>query len=606
MSRLFERLPPDLFLKCPQCKRILASSEVLKNFKVCPRCNYHFLLSARERLEYIADEGYLQEKDADLVTSDPLNFPQYKEKLREAQAKTGLKDSAIYGVSYIEGIKCVLIITDFSFFGGSMGEVLGEKVKRAFEMASEEKLPVVMISGSGGGARMQEGIISLMQMAKTASAVGKLQEARCPYIAVLTNPTMAGVLASFASLGDVNLAEPGALIGFTGPRVIEQTLRIKLPPGFQSSEFQYQHGFLDMVVHRRELKATIAKLLRLFLNRSQPKEKVPFTPPSLSPSDLPLLPDFERPIAEVLLKLEELERLARKSKQDRSKEIESLREKAEELTMKAYEHLTRWQKVQIARHPLRPYTLDYAQLIFDEFLELHGDRLMGDDPAIVGGLASLAGQTVVFIGHQKGRTTKERQWRNFGSARPEGYHKALRLMKLAERFGFPVITFLDTPGAACLTEAEERGIAQAIARNLLEMSRLKTQILICVIGEGGSGGAIGIGLGDRILMLENAYYSVIAPESCAAIIWRDSKRAPEAGEALKLTAQDLQKLGVVEEIVPEPKGGAHRNWEESANLLKEAILRHLGELQKIPIDELLERRYRKYSGFFGVRLEPEA
>jgi acetyl-CoA carboxylase carboxyl transferase subunit beta len=597
MSRKFEHIPSDLFLKCPQCKRILVSSEVENNFRVCPRCNYHFLLSARERLQYIADEGSFQEYDAELVSKDPLAFPQYQEKLTSAMEKTGLNDAIIYGIATIDSIPCVIIITDFSFMGGSMGWVVGEKVKRAMELARDKSLPVVMISGSGGGARMQEGIISLMQMAKTASAVGKFHFARVPYIAVLTNPTMAGVLASFASLGDVNIAEPGALIGFTGPRVIEQTLKIKLPPHFQSSEFQLEHGFLDMVVPRKDLRETIVRLLRFFLQKNKPREKPPISIPSLSPDDIPLLPEFERPIAEVMLKLEKLENLASDEKLDRREEIEELKRRAEELTRKAYRNLNRWQKVQVARHPLRPYTLDYAELIFDDFVELHGDRLMGDDPAIVGGLASLNGQTVVFIGHQKGRTTKERRWRNFGSPRPEGYHKALRLMKMAEKFGFPVLTFLDTPGAACLTEAEERGIAQAIARNLQEMSQLKTPIIVSVIGEGGSGGAIGIGLGDRLLMQENAYYSVISPESCAAIIWRDAKRASEAAEALKLSAQDLYNLGVADEIVPEPEGGAHRDWEKSAKFLKEAILRHLEELQSVPIDELIQKRYEKYSNY---------
>ncbi|MBC7329696.1 acetyl-CoA carboxylase carboxyltransferase subunit alpha [bacterium] len=597
MSRKFEHIPSDLFLKCPQCKRILVSSEVVENFRVCPRCNYHFLLSARERLQYTVDEGSFQEYDAELVSKDPLSFPQYQEKLISAREKTSLNDAIIYGTATIDSIPCVIIITDFSFMGGSMGWVVGEKVKRAMELARDKSLPVVMISGSGGGARMQEGIISLMQMAKTASAVGKFHSAKVPYIAVLTNPTMAGVLASFASLGDVNIAEPGALIGFTGPRVIEQTLKIKLPPDFQSSEFQLEHGFLDMVVPRKDLRETIVRLLRLFLQKTKPREKTPITAPSLSPEDIPLLPEFERPIAEVMLKLKKLENLAIEEKLNRREEIEELKRKAEELTRKAYRNLTRWQKVQVARHPLRPYTLDYAELIFDDFIELHGDRLMGDDPAIVGGLASLNGQTVVFIGHQKGRTTKERRWRNFGSARPEGYHKALRLMKMAEKFGFPVLTFLDTPGAACLTEAEERGIAQAIARNLQEMSKLRTPIIVSVIGEGGSGGAIGIGLGDRLLMQENAYYSVISPESCAAIIWRDAKRAAEAAEALKLSAQDLYSLGVADEIVPEPEGGAHRDWEKSAQLLKEAILRHLEELQSIPLDELIQKRYEKYSNY---------
>ena len=304
--------------------------------------------------------------------------------------------------------------------------------------------------------------------------------------------------------------------------------------------------------------------------------------------------EFERPLVELENKIEEMRKYASVEGIDMSEELSRLEERAEEMRREIYSGLTPWQRVLVARHPKRPYTLDYIRLMMTDFVELHGDRCFGDDPAIVGGMARLDGEGVMVIGHQKGRDTKENIRQNWGMPHPEGYRKALRLMKLAAKFGLPVISFIDTPAAYPGIEAEERGQAEAIARNLLEMSRLPTPIVVVVIGEGGSGGALGIGIGDRILMLENAWYSVIPPESCSTILWRSREKKEEAATSLKLTAEDLEELGVVNRVVSEPLGGAHRDMEETATRLKRVLVEEIAALKEIPAEELVHRRIEKF------------
>jgi acetyl-CoA carboxylase carboxyl transferase subunit alpha len=303
--------------------------------------------------------------------------------------------------------------------------------------------------------------------------------------------------------------------------------------------------------------------------------------------------DFEKPIYELEQKIEEMRKLS--DGLDLVDEVKTLEEKVKELQESIYSKLTRWQKVQLARHPDRPYTLDYIGMIMTDFIELHGDRSYRDDKAIVGGFAKLDGEVVMVIGHQKGRDTKSNLYRNFGMPNPEGYRKALRLMKLAAKFKRPVITMLDTPGAFPGLEAEERGQAEAIARNLFEMSHLPVPIIVAIIGEGASGGALGIGIGDRVLMMENTWYSVISPESCSSILWRSWDYKEQAAEALKLTAPDLLAQGVIDRIIPEPLGGAHRNPPQAAQYLKEALKDELRHLKKIKVDKLLERRVEKFA-----------
>jgi acetyl-CoA carboxylase carboxyl transferase subunit alpha len=311
--------------------------------------------------------------------------------------------------------------------------------------------------------------------------------------------------------------------------------------------------------------------------------------------------EFEKPIVNLERQLAELRDRAADSDIDMSSEMKRIEDKLTKMKEEVYRHLTPWQRVQIARHTQRPFMLDYVEHSFDDFLELHGDRHIGEDEAMPGGFARLEGRKVMVIGHQKGRDTKENLRRNFGSAHPEGYRKALRLMKLAEKFGIPVVTLIDTPGAYPGIGAEERNIAEAIAFNLREMMMLRVPIVAVVIGEGGSGGALGIGVADRVLMMENAYYSVISPEGCAAILWKDRKYATEAATALKLSAADLMGLKIIDEVIPEPMGGAHQDHVAAANNLKRHVVKHLTELETLGRDNLLERRYQKFRAFGEFR-----
>jgi acetyl-CoA carboxylase carboxyl transferase subunit alpha len=304
--------------------------------------------------------------------------------------------------------------------------------------------------------------------------------------------------------------------------------------------------------------------------------------------------DFEKPILELERKIEELKKFTSSENIDLSSEIKKLEDKLDKVKHEVFESLTPWQRVQIARHPKRPYTLDYISLMMADFTEVHGDRVFGDDKALICGLARIDDTKVVVMGHQKGRDTKENLMRNFGSAHPEGYRKAMRVMKMGEKFKLPIVVFIDTPGAYPGIGAEERGQAEAIALNLMEMARIKVPIVCYVIGGGGSGGALGVGIGDRICVLENAYYSVISPEGCAAILWKDRTRAPDAAKALKLTGQELLELGLIDEVVAEPLGGAHRDPQKMAASIKESVKKHLKELSEVAPDDLLETRYEKY------------
>lgn len=312
---------------------------------------------------------------------------------------------------------------------------------------------------------------------------------------------------------------------------------------------------------------------------------------------------FEKPLIELERKIKDLKSFTKRGDVDFSDEIRRLERKAEKMQKSIYSKLTRWQRVELARHPLRPYAQDYIERMFDDFVELHGDRLYADDKAIIGGLAKVDGRSVVVIGQQKGRNTKEKLAHNFGMSNPEGYRKAMRLFRLAEKFGIPVVTLVDTPGAYPGIGAEERGQAEAIARNLLVMAGLQTPLLIVIIGEGASGGALGVGIGDRVLMMENAWYSVISPEGCSAILWKTREKKMEAAEVLKLTAHDLSKLEVIDEIIEEPLGGAHRDHDEAARLVKNTIIAHLDQVCSLPVTELVDQRHQKFAamGQYAIR-----
>lgn len=573
----------NLVVKCPACRQLLYTRDWKRNQSVCPHCDHHFRLSAHERIHLLLDSGSFVEVNAHLRSIDPLNFTSgaqsYAVKLKEEQERTELDEAIVVGYGELAGRPLALAVMDFRFIGGSMGSVVGEKITRAIELALQRCLPLLIVTASGG-ARMQEGILSLMQMAKTAAALTRLSEAHLPCISLLTDPTTGGVSASFAMLADVILAEPGALIGFAGPRVIEQFMHQKLPADAATASFLLEHGMLDAIVHRNQLRRAIAHLLEYY-----------DAPAQGSPRKTRPLPRAAREQGQSFTPQEQTG-LSRSADAGSTSPFPS----SEPAGSESPERLSRWQQTQLARHQDRPYTADYIRLMCQSFFEFHGDRRYADDQAIVGGLATLAGRPVMLIGHQKGRDTRQRQRCNFGMPHPEGYRKAQRLMRQAEKFGLPVICLIDTPGASPDLEAEQRGQAQAIAESLEVMATLRVPTIAVVIGEGGSGGALALGLTDRVLMLEHAVYTVAAPEAAASILWRDNAFAPEAAEALRVTAADLLELGVIDEIVREPAEGAHRHHELMAQSLAETLRFVLDELEGLPLPELLDQRYAKFRG----------
>lgn len=539
---------------CKACGKKVDRAEAIRWLYVCPECGGYFRVNAKNRIKMVADTGSFTSWFDDIEGGNPLGFPGYEEKLHAVQEKTGLKEGVVIGKAQIYGEDTVLGVVDARFLMGSMGHVVGEKIAAAVERATEEKLPVILFCCSGG-ARMQEGIVSLMQMAKTSAALKKHSKAGLLYMPVLTDPTTGGMTASFAMLGDIILAEPKALIGFAGPRVIEQTIGQKLPAGFQRSEFQVEHGFVDRIVERKDLKKTLYDILKLHHKR------------------------------EGFVNLEKNEQLS-------AAPSELMRERAAKTPLK-----DAWEKVEMARKVSRISSGEYIEAIFDGFMEMHGDRYFGDDPAILGGVAYLDGQPVTVIGVQKGKDLKDCLKHNYGMPSPEGYRKALRLMKQAEKFNRPVITFVNTSGAFCGMEAEERGQAEAIARNLYEMSALKVPILCMMIGEGGSGGALALSVGNEVWMMENATYSVLSPEGFASILWKDSKRAKEAAGVMKITAHDLHELHIVDKIIPEYGGADSKALDSIARYMKVNIREFLERESGKTGEELAEERYRRFRAF---------
>ena len=539
---------------CKACGKKVDRAEAIRRLYVCPECGGYFRVNAKNRIKMVADTGSFTSWFDDIEGGNPLGFPGYEENLHAVQEKTGLKEGVVIGKAQIYGEDTVLGVVDARFLMGSMGHVVGEKIAAAVERATEEKLPVILFCCSGG-ARMQEGIVSLMQMAKTSAALKKHSKAGLLYMPVLTDPTTGGMTASFAMLGDIILAEPKALIGFAGPRVIEQTIGQKLPAGFQRSEFQVEHGFVDRIVERKDLKKTLYDILKLHHKR------------------------------EGFVNLEKNEQLS-------AAPSELMRERAAKTPLK-----DAWEKVEMARKVSRISSGEYIEAIFDGFMEMHGDRYFGDDPAILGGVAYLDGQPVTVIGVQKGKDLKDCLKHNYGMPSPEGYRKALRLMKQAEKFNRPVITFVNTSGAFCGMEAEERGQAEAIARNLYEMSALKVPILCMMIGEGGSGGALALSVGNEVWMMENATYSVLSPEGFASILWKDSKRAKEAAGVMKITAHDLHELHIVDKIIPEYGGADSKALDSIARYMKVNIREFLERESGKTGEELAEERYRRFRAF---------
>lgn len=554
-KKIRPEVPDGMLKKCNACKAAVFVDEVKKNNYICPHCGNYFRIHARRRIEMITDEGSFEEWNETMPVSNPLCYKGYEEKLKQLQEKTSLDEAIVTGRAKIGGFPVALGVCDSRFLMASMGENVGEKIALAVEKATEERLPVILFSCSGG-ARMQEGIVALMQMAKTSAAIKRHSDAGLLYISVLTNPTTGGVTASFAMLGDIILAEPGALIGFAGPRVIEQTIRQKLPKGFQRSEFLLEHGFLDQIVTRNEMKNTLAELLHLHCNKPEKKAETEST------------------------------EISEKSIGRNEKILDS--------TGSQYEKKTAWEHVLLARDKERPTGKDYIPWLFERFTELHGDRLFGDDPALTGGIAWFNKVPVTVLIQEKGNGTKENIAHNFGMVSPEGYRKSLRLMKQAEKFGRPVICLVDTPGAFCGLEAEERGQGEAIARNLYELSALKVPVLSIVIGEGGSGGALALAAGDQVWMMENSIYSILSPEGFASILWKDSTKAKEAAQVMKLTAADLKELGIIEKVIEEKEPLTRENMKKTMKLLKTEIQVFLQEYGSLDVEKLLNKRYERF------------
>ena len=548
---------PDMnLIKCPKCGKMVERDRVVKKKYICYECGGYFRVKTNNRIRMVADPKTFEPWFEDMEVSNPLDYEGYEDKLAAAREKTGLKEAVTVGRCKVFGEDIVLGICDSRFMMASMGHVVGEKITCAIERATALNLPVFIFCCSGG-ARMQEGIVSLMQMEKTSAAIRKHGDAGLLYCSILTDPTTGGVTASFAMLGDVIMAEPGALVGFAGPRVIKQTIGQELPEGFQTSEFLVEHGIIDGIVKRENLKKTIYFLIKTH----QCNGKKTYA-------------DY-RPNEEFHFELSE-----------------TLKEQSWFSTPRSA-----WEKVKAVRQVERPSASDYISHIFDFFVESHGDRAFRDDKAMIGGLAFLDGQPVTIIADEKGKDFKECQERNFGMPMPEGYRKALRLMKQAEKFNRPVISFVNTSGAFCGIEAEERGQGEAIARNLMEMSSLKVPVLCLMIGEGGSGGALATAVGNEVWMMENATYSILSPEGFASILWKDANRAKEASEVMNITAQDLKRLGVIEEIIPEFGGADHKTTEAIAGYMKEHIKDFLRKYDGMSGEQIAEERYQRFRKF---------
>ncbi|MFY1670507.1 acetyl-CoA carboxylase carboxyl transferase subunit alpha [Plantactinospora sp. WMMB334] len=581
------------WIRCRSCATLLYRKRLRRNLDVCPECGDHRRLDAPERIAQLVDTGTFRQLPDPAIQVDPIGFVDsmpYPQRLAVARAETGLAEAVLCGAATIGGHGLVLAVMDFRFLGGSLGSVTGELITRAAEHALAERRPLLLVTASGG-ARMQEGVLALMQMATISQAIAALREAGLLTVSLITDPTYGGVAASFATCTDIVLAESGSRLGFAGPRVIRETIRQALPDDFQTTDFLLRHGQVDMVVQRRALRARLRWLLAAGSAPDGPARSTP--PPAGGPAA-----EWPAPGGNTV---------AGGTRRSGGDAAPARRSPAGEVDPGVAPDpaggIGAWRTVRSARHAGRPTTLDYLATAFDGFVELHGDRLGVDCAAVVAGLARLDDRYVAVVGHQKGHHPRELRARNFGMAGPAGYRKALRVMRLAAGLGLPVVTLVDTPGAYPGVEAEQQGQASAIAESILGMTGLPTPVVAVIIGEGGSGGALALAVADRVLMLRNAVYSVISPEGCAAILWQDRAAVARAADALRLTAPDLLRLGVADEIVAEPPGGAHRDPLGAAGLLRRAVRENLAPLLDVPAAELVRRRrwrFRRYGAAASV------
>lgn len=637
-------LDNDTWRLCPHCGLKFDDASLAVGHYVCPTCGGYVRMSSNERIDDLLDAGSFIEWNKHVPETDPLAFPGYAGKLEVQRSKTGLEEGVRTGEGLIAGLRVAIGIMESQFFMGSMGSVVGEKVCRLVERATDERLPVVVFTASGG-ARMQEGLVSLMQMAKVSFALERHAQAKLPYISVLTDPTTGGVTASFAMQGDVVLAEPQALIGFAGQRVIKDTIKQELPEGFQTAEFALEHGLIDAIVGREELRATIAHLLAIHLVTATTGSG------EREPGDREILVSYEAvcenldggagtyntvTYGDLVLESSMRSQVGSWGAQRLRSRLAGIADRLDRRGIATRKRLERalsqggfdaeaglslelqgmavqsagdvsvvqadasnyaWESVQLARNVHRPTALTYIDALFDGFIELHGDRSFGDDEAIVCGLGWIGGRAVTVLAQEKGTDLKERLRRNFGCPQPEGYRKSLRLMRQAEKFGRPVVCLVDTQGAFCGTEAEERGQGNAIADNLIALAGLRVPVVSVLLGEGGSGGALALAVADRVAMQEHAVYSVLSPEGFASILWKDRTRAPEAAAVMKMSAREACEMGIVEAVLSEGAGPAHKNPDEAVRGVRDYVENTLDELCGKPIDELLQERYERFTKF---------
>lgn len=546
----YERVRRLMWIKCESCGKLVYYKDYKDNKYICPSCGRAFIMTPKQRFDLLFDDNLWTRLTPPTISDDPLQFTDriaYTDRLAEARDETGCYDAVVSADGTIGGVPSTICVLNGLFMMGSMGRAAGDAIVAAMEHAIAEHRPFIMVTSSGG-ARMQENILSLMQMARTTVAVNKLHANGIPYIVLLTDPTFGGVTASFAMLGDIHIAEKGARIGFAGRRVIEQNIREKLPSNFQTADYLYEHGMVDMVVARGDLHDALARILVVLTKQERAPKQISVVTPA----------------------------------HDASKKMRGMGEN------EAYD------KVLLARNENRPHFLDYINGIVDDWTYLAGDRLYAEDPAMGSGIGFWRGIPAVIIGQEQGRSIETRQKHRFGMPNPDGYRKAQRMMRLAEKFELPLISLFDTAGAFAGREGEERGQSQAVASSIAMGLKMRAPYIAVNVGQGGSGGAIAIGTGDRVLMLENAIYSVIAPESCASILWRDNQFKAAASQAMKLTARDMANLNIIDEVIHEPAGGAHTDWQTTMELLASSVAEHIRELQQTPIADLPALRAEKF------------
>ena len=527
--------------RCLFCEEPISDSPSYLTYRVCPFCRFHYTVTARERIELLVDKETFKETYKYVKTVEPLSFSRrnrYRKFLEQDQNRTGLTEAAVAGKCRIGDVETMLIVLDFGFMGGTMGSVVGEKVSMAFENASRRGIPAVAVV-SGGGVRIQEGVLSLMQMAKTVTAANRLRDGEVPFIVVLANPSTGQAYASFANLADVILAEPGSLIGLSPLRTLREVSKTPLPLDAHTAEAHVGHGLLDNVVDRENLQPRIASILQILTAQKHAKSN---------------------------------HKNLLKSEPEECDEVEP------------------WEAMTAARNSERPQASSYFRSILDPFIELRGDRLNSDDRSVVTGIGFMDGLAVAVIGQQRRTLDEGERYHVF----PDGLRKAQRLIDLASRFKLPLVTLIDTQGADPGLEAEEQGIGNAIARTLSSMLTVPTPMVSVVIGEGGSEGALALGLSDRILMQQFAIYSPISVNHTLGAAHHDHMLDREAAEALMLTAHDCLELGIADEVVPEPDGGSHVDPHEASAVLQTAILANIFQLSKMSEGKLLKRRYKKF------------